>query len=121
MRGRAEDMSAGHFIGGATAAATMATDDRVRAGADLGGDFYLHPAGTGLGRRYSCCSVPCPRTVPTAFGTVEYAGAITEGLKNGETVTVIGFGEGRRLLGGVSTVTRTDQLGPAGDPAPLSG
>lgn len=73
VRGRAEDMSlvideltnrrrtgtparmidprrigmAGHSIGGATAAATMATDDRVRAGADLDGDFFVHPAGQG--------------------------------------------------------------------------
>ncbi|MFJ8503794.1 alpha/beta hydrolase family protein [Streptomyces avermitilis] len=77
VRGRAEDMSfvideltnrrrtgtparmidprrigiAGHSIGGATAAATLATDDRVRAGADLDGDFFVHPAGAGLGRR----------------------------------------------------------------------
>ncbi|MGI5423514.1 alpha/beta hydrolase family protein [Streptomyces sp. CA-179760] len=42
---------AGHSIGGAAAAATMATDRRVRAGVDLDGDFFLHPAATGLGRR----------------------------------------------------------------------
>ncbi|MFF3330506.1 alpha/beta hydrolase family protein [Streptomyces sp. NPDC002888] len=42
---------AGHSIGGATAATTMAIDDRVRAGADLDGDFYACPAGAGLGQR----------------------------------------------------------------------
>ncbi|MFF4838198.1 alpha/beta hydrolase family protein [Streptomyces sp. NPDC001315] len=42
---------AGHSIGGAAAAATMAVDDRVRAGVDLDGDFFVHPAGAGLGRR----------------------------------------------------------------------
>ncbi|THA78448.1 alpha/beta hydrolase [Streptomyces sp. A0642] len=41
----------GHSIGGAAAAATMAADRRVRAGADLDGDFFVHPAGTGLGGR----------------------------------------------------------------------
>ncbi|MCX4834680.1 alpha/beta hydrolase [Streptomyces sp. NBC_01016] len=41
----------GHSIGGATAAATMAADRRVRAGVDLDGDFFLHPAAAGLGRR----------------------------------------------------------------------
>ncbi|MFF7926613.1 hypothetical protein ACFZDP_36700 [Streptomyces mirabilis] len=42
---------AGHSIGGAAAAATMAIDDRVRAGVDLDGDFYACPAGAGLGQR----------------------------------------------------------------------
>ncbi|MER5787471.1 alpha/beta hydrolase [Streptomyces sp. NPDC001980] len=42
---------AGHSIGGAAAAATMSADHRVRAGADLDGDFFVHPAGGGLGRR----------------------------------------------------------------------
>ncbi|MEV0576139.1 alpha/beta hydrolase [Streptomyces sp. NPDC050392] len=42
---------AGHSIGGASAAATMAADRRVRAGADLDGDFFVDPAATGLGRR----------------------------------------------------------------------
>ncbi|MFC8369394.1 alpha/beta hydrolase family protein [Streptomyces sp. NPDC057239] len=42
---------AGHSIGGATAAATMAADHRVRAGADLDGNFFLSPAAAGLGRR----------------------------------------------------------------------
>ncbi len=42
---------AGHSIGGASAAATMAVDHRVRAGADLDGDFFLQPAAAGLGRR----------------------------------------------------------------------
>lgn len=42
---------AGHSIGGATAAATMAIDDRVKAGANLDGDFYTCPAATGLARR----------------------------------------------------------------------
>ncbi|MFC9131237.1 alpha/beta hydrolase family protein [Streptomyces sp. NPDC057099] len=42
---------AGHSIGGAAAAATMAADHRVRAGVDLDGNFQLHPAATGLGRR----------------------------------------------------------------------
>ncbi|MFJ4900504.1 alpha/beta hydrolase family protein [Streptomyces sp. NPDC088727] len=77
VRGRAEDMSfvidelthgrqagalsrmidtrrigmAGHSIGGAAAAATMAGDRRVRAGADLDGDFFVSPAATGLGGR----------------------------------------------------------------------
>ncbi|WP_406099633.1 alpha/beta hydrolase family protein [Streptomyces sp. NBC_01013] len=41
----------GHSIGGATAAATMAADQRVRAGADLDGDFFLHPAAARLGGR----------------------------------------------------------------------
>jgi predicted dienelactone hydrolase len=41
----------GHSIGGATAAATMAADRRVRAGVDLDGDFFLHPAAAGLGGR----------------------------------------------------------------------
>ncbi|WP_327673070.1 MULTISPECIES: alpha/beta hydrolase [unclassified Streptomyces] len=41
----------GHSIGGATAAATMAADSRVRAGVDLDGDLLLHPAAAGLGRR----------------------------------------------------------------------
>ncbi len=41
----------GHSIGGAAAAATMAADRRVRAGADLDGDFFLQPAATGLGGR----------------------------------------------------------------------
>lgn len=42
---------AGHSIGGAAAAATMSADDRVRAGVDLDGDFFVHPAAAGLGRR----------------------------------------------------------------------
>ncbi|MEU3616242.1 alpha/beta hydrolase [Streptomyces sp. NPDC006872] len=42
---------AGHSIGGASAAATMAADHRVRAGVDLDGDFFLHPAAAGLARR----------------------------------------------------------------------
>lgn len=42
---------AGHSIGGASAAATMADDHRVRAGADLDGDFFVQPAATGLGGR----------------------------------------------------------------------
>ncbi|WP_327174581.1 alpha/beta hydrolase [Streptomyces sp. NBC_01335] len=42
---------AGHSIGGASAAATMAADHRVRAGVDLDGDFFLHPAAAGLGGR----------------------------------------------------------------------
>lgn len=41
----------GHSIGGATASATMAADGRVRAGFDLDGDFFLHPAAAGLGGR----------------------------------------------------------------------
>ncbi|MEB8338539.1 alpha/beta hydrolase family protein [Streptomyces endophyticus] len=41
----------GHSIGGATAAATMAADRRVRAGVDLDGDFFVHPAAAGLGGR----------------------------------------------------------------------
>lgn len=41
----------GHSIGGATAAATMAADRRVRAGVDLDGNFFLHPAAEGLGGR----------------------------------------------------------------------
>ncbi|MFD3584046.1 alpha/beta hydrolase family protein [Streptomyces sp. NPDC058683] len=41
----------GHSIGGAAAAATMSADHRVRAGVDLDGDFFVHPAGAGLGRR----------------------------------------------------------------------
>ncbi|MER8068263.1 alpha/beta hydrolase [Streptomyces sp. NPDC094034] len=41
----------GHSIGGATAVATMAADGRVRAGFDLDGDFFLHPAAAGLGGR----------------------------------------------------------------------
>ncbi|MER5275045.1 alpha/beta hydrolase [Streptomyces sp. NPDC002809] len=41
----------GHSIGGAAAAATMAADRRVRAGADLDGDFFVQPAATGLGGR----------------------------------------------------------------------
>ncbi|MFD5448817.1 alpha/beta hydrolase family protein [Streptomyces sp. NPDC127100] len=41
---------AGHSIGGAAAAATMAADRRVRAGANLDGDFFVRP-GAGLGRR----------------------------------------------------------------------
>jgi predicted dienelactone hydrolase len=41
----------GHSIGGATAAATMAADRRVRAGVDLDGDFFLHPAAAGLDGR----------------------------------------------------------------------
>uniref|UniRef100_A0AAU2VKI9 Alpha/beta hydrolase n=1 Tax=Streptomyces sp. NBC_00008 TaxID=2903610 RepID=A0AAU2VKI9_9ACTN len=76
-RGRAEDMSfvidelthgrqagalsraidparigmAGHSIGGAAAAETMAGDRRVRAGADLDGDFFVSPAAAGVGGR----------------------------------------------------------------------
>nr|BFD86900.1 lipase [Streptomyces sp. Xyl84] len=41
----------GHSIGGATAAATMAADRRVRAGVDLDGDFFLHPAAARLDGR----------------------------------------------------------------------
>ena len=41
----------GHSIGGATAAATMATDRRVRAGVDLDGNFSLNPAAAGRGGR----------------------------------------------------------------------
>ena len=41
----------GHSIGGATAAATMAADRRVRAGVDLDGDFFLCPAAARLGGR----------------------------------------------------------------------
>ncbi|WP_033322551.1 alpha/beta hydrolase family protein [Streptomyces yerevanensis] len=41
----------GHSIGGAAAAATMAADRRVRAGVDLDGNFFLHPAAAGLGKR----------------------------------------------------------------------
>ncbi|MER5443428.1 alpha/beta hydrolase [Streptomyces sp. NPDC002790] len=41
----------GHSIGGATAAATMAADRRVRAGFDLDGSFFLHPAAARLGKR----------------------------------------------------------------------
>ncbi len=33
------------------------------------------------------------RVIDALFGTVETAGAIAEGLKRGETVTVIGFGD----------------------------
>ncbi|MFC8097207.1 alpha/beta hydrolase family protein [Streptomyces sp. NPDC057363] len=43
--------AAGHSIGGATAAATMAADRRVRAGLDLDGSFFVDDAGTGLGTR----------------------------------------------------------------------
>ncbi|MFD5805750.1 HU family DNA-binding protein [Streptomyces sp. NPDC127020] len=32
------------------------------------------------------------RVIDALFGTVEQPGVIAEGLKNGETVTVIGFG-----------------------------
>ncbi|MFH8976070.1 alpha/beta hydrolase family protein [Streptomyces sp. NPDC017890] len=42
---------AGHSIGGAAAAATMAADRRVRAGVDLDGSFFVEDAGAGLGRR----------------------------------------------------------------------
>ncbi|MFJ8782299.1 alpha/beta hydrolase family protein [Streptomyces sp. NPDC102476] len=41
----------GHSIGGATAVATMAADGRVRAGFDLDGDVFLHPAAVRLGGR----------------------------------------------------------------------
>ncbi|MFI6376082.1 alpha/beta hydrolase family protein [Streptomyces sp. NPDC050546] len=41
----------GHSIGGATAAATMAADRRVRAGADLDGNFSLPPAAANPGGR----------------------------------------------------------------------
>ncbi|MFG3552176.1 hypothetical protein [Streptomyces sp. NPDC047725] len=40
-----------HTPRGATAAATMAADRRVRAGFDLDGDFFLHPAAAGLDGR----------------------------------------------------------------------
>ncbi|MFG3157594.1 alpha/beta hydrolase family protein [Streptomyces sp. NPDC048219] len=43
--------AAGHSIGGAAAAATMAADRRVRAGADLDGDFFVQAPGAGLGGR----------------------------------------------------------------------
>ncbi|MFC7883107.1 alpha/beta hydrolase family protein [Streptomyces sp. NPDC057376] len=43
--------AAGHSIGGATAAATMAADRRVRAGADLDGNFFVDDAGAGIGER----------------------------------------------------------------------
>lgn len=33
------------------------------------------------------------RGVDALFGTVDYAGAIAEGLKRGETITMIGFGD----------------------------
>ncbi|CAL9351490.1 HU family DNA-binding protein [Streptomyces griseomycini] len=33
------------------------------------------------------------RVLDALFGTVEYAGAIAEGLRQGETVTVLGFGD----------------------------
>ncbi|MER5747780.1 dienelactone hydrolase family protein [Streptomyces sp. NPDC002225] len=42
---------AGHSVGGAAAAATMAADRRVRAGVNLDGDFFLHPAAARLGKR----------------------------------------------------------------------
>ncbi|MFI0242018.1 alpha/beta hydrolase family protein [Streptomyces sp. NPDC016845] len=42
---------AGHSLGGAAAAASMAADDRVRAGINLDGDFFLEPAAAGLGHR----------------------------------------------------------------------
>ncbi|MEU3659291.1 alpha/beta hydrolase [Streptomyces sp. NPDC032940] len=42
---------AGHSIGGAAAAGTMAADRRVRAGADLDGDFFVQEPGAGLGGR----------------------------------------------------------------------
>ncbi|MGW3866763.1 HU family DNA-binding protein [Streptomyces sp. NPDC005047] len=32
------------------------------------------------------------RVIDALFGTVEHPGVIAEGLKNGETVTMIGFG-----------------------------
>lgn len=41
----------GHSIGGATAAATMTADRRVRAGVDLDGDFFVLPPAAGLGGR----------------------------------------------------------------------
>ncbi|MGW2418110.1 alpha/beta hydrolase family protein [Streptomyces sp. NPDC001709] len=42
---------AGHSIGGDAAAATMAADDRVRAGVDMDGTFYAPVPATGLGHR----------------------------------------------------------------------
>lgn len=33
------------------------------------------------------------RVIDALFGTVEFAGSIAEGLKRGETVTVLGFGD----------------------------
>ncbi|MFE6426882.1 MULTISPECIES: alpha/beta hydrolase family protein [Streptomyces] len=43
--------AAGHSMGGAAAAATMAVDRRVRAGVDLDGNFFVDDAGAGIGRR----------------------------------------------------------------------
>ncbi|MDV6289406.1 hypothetical protein R2F25_21240 [Streptomyces sp. UP1A-1] len=42
--------AAGHSMGGAAAAATMAVDRRVRAGVDLDGNFFVDDAGAGIGR-----------------------------------------------------------------------
>ena len=42
---------AGHSIGGAAAAAVMSRDERVRAGVNLDGDFFVPSAGAGLGGR----------------------------------------------------------------------
>jgi dienelactone hydrolase len=43
--------AAGHSAGGASAATTMAADERVRAGVDLDGSFDVLPAAAGVGDR----------------------------------------------------------------------
>ncbi|MFG2540837.1 alpha/beta hydrolase family protein [Streptomyces sp. NPDC048594] len=43
--------AAGHSIGGAAAAAVMLRDERVRAGVNLDGNFFVPSAGAGLGGR----------------------------------------------------------------------
>ncbi|MDN3245635.1 MULTISPECIES: alpha/beta hydrolase [unclassified Streptomyces] len=109
--------AAGHSIGGATAAATMAADRRVRAGVDLDGDFFVDDAGSGLGRRPFMMVGAANTHSPGSDGT-DWAGAWDRlhGWKRWLTV------EGAGHFSFTDFPWLGDRLGLPTDPeAPLSG
>ncbi|MFJ8388861.1 alpha/beta hydrolase family protein [Streptomyces sp. NPDC094438] len=78
---------AGHSVGGAAAAVTMATDERVRAGLDMDGQFDVQIPATGLnGRPFLLLGTQAHHT-PGADTSWDQAWANLDGWKRWLTVT----------------------------------
>ncbi|MFF1920545.1 alpha/beta hydrolase family protein [Streptomyces sp. NPDC058221] len=108
--------AAGHSIGGASAAALMARDERVRAGVNLDGDFFAPLPAGGLGGRPFMMMGAESTHAPTA-GASDWpaAWALLDGWKRWLTVS------GAEHFSFTDLPVLADQLGLADPAAPLTG
>ncbi|CAM5606339.1 Alpha/beta hydrolase OS=Streptomyces alboniger OX=132473 GN=CP975_01355 PE=4 SV=1 [Streptomyces alboniger] len=106
----------GHSIGGAAAAALMAHDDRVRAGVNLDGNFFVPSAGAGLkGRPFMMMGALATHSPTSPDSDWRDAWARMDGWKRWLTV------EGAEHFTFTDLPVLADRLGLSDPAAPLSG